>query len=69
MRRVNESLSVCTCTVLSERDRWPLPCAPERDGSGDDEEQRDEVMAVTITPENYEKRERKIQIFLRFPGT
>jgi len=33
MRRVNESLSVCTCTVLSERDRWHQPCVPERDAS------------------------------------
>ncbi len=51
MRRVNESLSVCTCTVLSERDRWYQPCVPERDESGDDEEHRDDVMAVSSTPE------------------
>ena len=52
MRRVNESPSVCTCTVLSERDLWHQPCVPEREGSGDDEEYRDEVLAVSITPEH-----------------
>ena len=55
MRRVNESPSVCTCTVLNERDRWHQPCVPERDGSGDDQEHRDEVLAVSSTPEQYEK--------------
>ncbi|MEI7433456.1 MAG: hypothetical protein WCJ93_04305 [Methanomicrobiales archaeon] len=33
MRRGNESPSVCTCTVLSERDRWHQPCVPEREGN------------------------------------
>jgi hypothetical protein len=55
MRRVNESLSVCTCTVISERDRWHQPCVPEREDTGEDEEHRDEVLAVSITPEQYEK--------------
>jgi hypothetical protein len=50
-----ESWSVYVPTEYSERDRWPQPCVPERDGPGDDEEHRDEVLAVTITPEQYEK--------------
>ena len=55
MRRVNESPSVCTCTVISERDRWHRPCVPERAVSGDGEEHREEVFAVSVTPVQYEK--------------
>jgi hypothetical protein len=50
MRRVNESPSVWTCTVLSERDLRPQPGVPKCDGSGDDKEHRDEVLAVIVTP-------------------
>jgi hypothetical protein len=52
MRRVNESLSVCTCTVHSDGTYGISHVSRSEKGQGDNKEQRDEVMAVSISPEH-----------------